>query len=193
MARLDSLELRYSLKAIASNVDAGSVEVLNLVIKNRDVEAQRRYLYSFWAGIDKNPEEAYTRYMEVARAVDETYKSAFGYGFETERGRIFMKYGKPSNVITVENEPSAPPYEIWFYDKVPGDRPQSDVKFLFYNPSLAGGNYQLLHSTCIGEVSNPAWEVELYRDSQSLDNLGVDAVRAGPGINRRAREYFNEL
>jgi hypothetical protein len=30
-----------------------------------------------------------------------------------------MKYGKPDEVITEESEPSAPPYEIWFYTTFP--------------------------------------------------------------------------
>lgn len=195
VADLDSMELRYSLKAIASNVDEASVEVLNLVIAKRGVEAQKRYLFSFWARLHpENPKAAYLKYMEVAKAVDNKYKSGFGYGFETDRGRVFMKYGKPNDVLTVENEPSAPPYEIWFYDRVPSDPPQTNVKFLFYNPSLAGGNYQMLHSTCLGEVQNLQWEVELYRgDSQSMQLLDFEATSVPNGINRRAREYFNDL
>ncbi|MFK7809194.1 MAG: GWxTD domain-containing protein [Saprospiraceae bacterium] len=195
VAKLDSAELRYSLKAIAANVDKSSVASLNAVLSKGDVESQRHFLYGFWARISTDPQKAYEGYMEVARAVDNTYKSGFGHGFESERGRVFMKYGKPSDIITVENEPSAPPYEIWFYEQVPTSPPQSDVRFLFYNPSLAAGNYQLLHSTCRGEQQNPQWEVELYRDdNQSLQNLDIEATRLpGGGINRRAREYFERL
>lgn len=195
VSKLDSAELRYSLKAIASNVDDGSVRVLNTVISKGTVEKMRRYLYSFWSRIDEDPEKAYNRYMEVARAVDKTYKSGFGHGFESDRGRIFMKYGKPSDVVTVENETSAPPYEIWYYDRVPSSPPQSDVKFLFYNPSLAAGNYQLLHSTCRGEAQNPQWEIELYRDdNQIMQGLDNDASRVPTGgLNKRAREYWERL
>ena len=57
--------------------------------------------------------------MEVAKAVDRLYKSGFGYGFETDRGNIFMKYGKPNDIVTVENDPSAPPYEMWVYNDFP--------------------------------------------------------------------------
>ncbi|HHS95097.1 MAG TPA: GWxTD domain-containing protein [Phaeodactylibacter sp.] len=195
VAKLDSAELRYSLKAIAPIVDDASVSVLNAVIRDGDLEAQRRYLHSFWYRIDASfPKAAYEQYMEVARAVDKLYYSGFGYGFESDRGRIFMKYGKPSDIITVENEPSAPPYEIWFYDQVPTSPPQSNVKFLFYNPSLASGNFQLLHSTCRGEIQNVNWEVELYRDdTQALNKTDIDVTSMGKGLNRRAREYFDSL
>lgn len=195
VAKLDSAELRYSLKAIAPHVDGGSVKVLNTIISEGTVETQRRYLYSFWIQMDRDPEGAYLRYMEVARAVDKTYNSGFGYGFESDRGRIFMKYGKPNDVITVENETAAPPYEIWFYVRVPSSPPQSDVKFIFYNPSYAVGSFDLLHSTCRGELENPQWEVELYRgDTQATGGLDGDATSISRGgINKRAREYWEGL
>ncbi|MFT4666166.1 MAG: GWxTD domain-containing protein [Polaribacter sp.] len=195
VAKLDSAELRYSLKAIAAHVGAGSVRVLNNIIREGTAETQRRYLYSFWIQMDRNPEAAYTRYMEVARAVDKTYYSGFGHGFESDRGRIFMKYGKPNDVVTVENETAAPPYEIWFYARVPSSPPQSDVKFIFYNPTYAVGSFEMLHSTCRGELENPQWEVELYRgDRQATGGLDGDATTfPRGGINKRAREFWEGL
>jgi len=195
VADMNAEELRYSLKAIAPIIFDKNVEVLNMVISDNDIEAQRRYLFSFWARLNPNePKVPYDKYMEVARAVDEKYNSAFGHGFESDRGYIFMKYGKPLDIVTVENEPSAPPYEIWIYDQVPSSPPQNNVKFLFYNPSLAGGNYQLLHSTCLGELQNSQWEVELYRnDNDAMNRTDFDSETVGSGFNRRAREYFNDF
>jgi hypothetical protein len=88
-----------------------------------------------------------------------------GYGFETDRGNIFMKYGAPNDVVSVEDEPSAPPYEIWIYYSFPVTA-QFDVKFLFYSPELAN-SYNLLHSTCENEINNPAWEQILYKSALS--------------------------
>ena len=118
--QLDSQELRYSLKAIAMNVKDADVEILNMVIAGRDPDQQRRFLFSFWAGQNpNNPGGAYEKYMEVARAVDKLFHSGFGYGFETDRGYVFMKYGKPNDMVSVDNDPSAPPYEIWVYNEFP--------------------------------------------------------------------------
>ena len=78
------------------------------------------YLYSYWALYNpNNAKAAYDAYMDVARAVDKTYDSGFGYGFESDRGFVFMKYGKPSDVTQVEDETDAPPYEIWSYNDFP--------------------------------------------------------------------------
>ena len=41
------------------------------------------------------PKLQYDAYLNLARAVDKKFNSGFGYGFETDRGRIFMKYGAP--------------------------------------------------------------------------------------------------
>ena len=130
--------------------------------------------------------------MEVAKAVDKFYPSGFGYGFESDRGRVFIKYGRPNDVIKVDNEPSAPPYEIWFYNDFPQTN-QADVKFLFYAPEL-GTNFRLLHSTVRGETNNPQWQLELYKavPNEIRCSNYIDATGVSENLNRRAAEYFNE-
>jgi len=44
---------------------------------------------------------------------------------------------------------------------------------LFYMPSLAHNDYQLLHSTCRGEKNDPGWIYKLYSkrtDANSQNN-----------------------
>ena len=123
------------------------VELVDFMLKNDSISGQRLYLYSFWVQKNpNNPELPYKKYIEVANAVDKKFKSGFRYGFETDRGFIYMKYGQPDDIETREVEPSSPPYEIWVYYDFPQTM-QSNVKFIFYNPHLAPGDYRLLHST----------------------------------------------
>lgn len=197
VSKLSYDELRYSLKAIAPKMNGADNEILNMIIKSQNAEKMRSQLFAYWANKRSlNPKAAYDKYMEVARAVDNKFKSGFGHGFETDRGYIFMKYGKPTNMITVENEAEAPPYEIWFYDTFPFTD-QTNVRFLFYNPSLASGHFLLLHSTARGEVNNPLWVQTLYSDAledaadnNDFNNSGV--VRDGAS-NRNAARYFNDF
>lgn len=196
VSKLDAQELRYSLKAIFPIANDADSELINVLIANRDsLEAQRRYLFTFWVAYSPNePEVAYRNYMEVARAVDQLYNSGFGYGFESDRGNIFMKYGKPDDVLTVETDASAPPYEMWLYNDFPKTR-QTRVKFLFYNPSLATGDFRLLHSTAFGELNNPQWERYLYGDAPE-DIEGRDYISGtnmNDGINRNARRLFEDF
>lgn len=186
---LSEEELKYSLQAIAMNIPDADVEVLNLMLRDKEIVAQRRYLFSYWARFNpNNPEESYKKYMEVARAVDRTYEAGFRHGFESDRGWIFMKYGKPHDVVTVEDEPTAPPYEIWSYNSLPRTG-QRNVRFLFYNPSLATGGYILLHSTARGEINNPGWEQELYRGEPLPAGNNSNNFQ----VNKRARDLFNDF
>jgi hypothetical protein len=104
-----------------------------------------------------------------------------------------LKYGSPDDVIAVDDEPSAPPYEIWFYHSFPVTG-QNDVRFLFYNPSLAGGDYRLLHSTAIGEIRNSRWQQILYSDALSEPAGGdfLDGADVSDNFHRRAVEYFED-
>ena len=131
--------------------------------------------------------------MEVARAVDKEFYSSVGYGFETHRGYMFLKHGKPSSVLSIDNEPDAPPYEIWYYNKIMTTN-QTNVRFIFYNQSLAHNDFWLLHSTCYGERNNPAWEHQLYSSvstEKTANDLHGEEVKRG--WNRQARMYFNQF
>ena len=193
--KMDEQELRYSLKAIASLVEETDGELVNRLVKDRNPKAQRLYLFSFWAQQNpNNPYGAYLEFTKVAKYADNIFKSGFGYGFETDRGRIFIKYGRPSDIVRVEDDPSAPPYEIWSYNDFPKTN-QGIVKFLFFNPSLAAGNFILLHSTARGEINNPRWEVELYGQSpneiQGSDYFG--GTQMGDNTGRRARRLLSDF
>ena len=188
-------ELRYSLKALTPLISATDGELLNLLIKNNDEQALKMFLFSYWTKHNPNqPQIAYEEYMEVARAVDQMFKSGLGYGFETDRGYIYLKYGRPDDIISEWNDPSAPPYEIWSYNEFPQTR-QSNVRFIFYNPALAGGDFVLLHSTARGELNNPQWEVELYRNAPNeIEGSNyIDGTEMQDNFGRQARRRFRDF
>lgn len=183
----DSLD--YDIRAMAPIVYTLDMEVMNALLKKGSSKAKRYFIHRYWttqSGKFAGP--AFHSYMKVARVVDDNYRSGFGYGFETDRGHVFLKYGKPDEVITVEDEPSAPPYEIWFYTTFPATH-QNNVRFLFYNPSLTTNGFELLHSTARGEVNNARWEVDLYRDA-TQETPGVNEKEMGDNVHRNARTYF---
>ncbi len=196
VSSLNKEELKYSLRAIAPLVKDADVEILNYILANKDsLAAQRRFLFTFWA-IESpvDTKSTYDQFMQVARWVDQEFQSGFGYGFETDRGYIFLRYGKPHDIVRVDNDPSAPPYEIWVYENFPRTN-QNRVKFIFYNPSLSPGDFRLLHSTALSELNNPQWEIELYRNApneiQGRDFIGGTEMM--DNINRQARRLFEDL
>ena len=187
-------DLRYHLLGLLPVMQEPALTNLTIVLDMENVNAQRKFIFDYWK--DKSPKYphiAMAKYMKVVDLVHELYDNNVGFGFQTDRGHIFLKYGKPSEVVSVDNEPDAVPYEIWYYHTLSGVTRQTNTRFLFYNPSLAHNDYQLLHSTCIGERNNPAWEVELYRDApESQIGSTIEATQVERGWNRRAREYFDD-
>lgn len=191
VSTMDAAELKYSLLAIQPLLPQRDVEVVNLMLRYDSLRAQKIYLLSFWSKENAvNPKDAYDKYMEVARAVDQQFDSGFRYGFETDRGYVYLKYGRPNDIVRQENEPSAPPYEIWSYDEVKQTN-QNNVRFVFYNPSLAADDYILLHSDVIGERNNPQWQLQLYRSAPSEHSRDfIQGTDVMDNMGRRARQNF---
>lgn len=191
VSNMDAAELKYSLLAIQPLLPQRDVEVVNLMLRYDSLRAQKIYLLSFWSKENAvNPKAAYDKYMEVARAVDQQFDSGFRYGFETDRGYVYLKYGRPNDIVRQENEPSAPPYEIWSYDEVKQTN-QNNVRFVFYNPSLAADDYILLHSDVIGERNNPQWQLQLYRAAPSEHSRDfIQGTDVMDNMGRRARQNF---
>lgn len=193
---LSEENLRYSLRAIAPTIGNDDAETLKNLLKGSDLKGMRYFLFRHFVRRDaNNPEQAYLSYMETAGQVDQKFNTGFGRGFESARGIIYLRYGRPDDLIHVEDDPSAPPYEIWVYYNFPKTN-QKNVKFLFYNPTLAGEDFVLLHSTARGEINNPRWERELYKRNAGEQYQGDnyhDATEMQRNVGRNARTYFEDF
>ncbi len=187
----DSLNFALrSLSPIASSQELHLIQYL--LAENRNSE-KKLMLYQFWyERSNQEPVEAFNHYMLEVNKVNEIYRSGFGYGFESDRGKIYLRYGVPNEVIQEDNDNGAFPYEIWKYAKI-NNTGQTNVKFIFYNPDLAGSNFRLLHCNAIGERYNYKWEIELYKNvkDQFKGKNAIEATEMEGHFNRRAREYFD--
>ncbi len=172
----------YTLKAMLPILNADKSTAANNIIASKDKKQGRYLIWNYWS--DKAGEHGYKEYMKYANIVDTKFRSQVGYGFETDRGYIYLKYGMPSQIFTNENEPSAPPYEFWFYDQIEQGK-QTNIKFIFYMPSLANNDYVLLHSNCRGEKNDPIWFYRLYskRNDSNIRHVRTDQVK----------DFYNKL
>jgi GWxTD domain-containing protein len=193
VAKLTEEELRFAILAIAPKVDRTDGDIISATLANPNRQAHELFLFNYWvSAYPINPQAAFEAYMDIAKAVDETFRSGFRMGIETDRAYIYLKYGRPNDVIKEYNEMDAFPYEIWFYEglEIYG---QTNVKFLFYNPSKASNDFLLLHSNCFGEVQNPRWEIELYKSvsaTQAIGNDPLNSTQVEDNFGRNARRYF---
>lgn len=134
-----------------------------------DVELLKKYMLSFWERRDKvNPEKAWMAYYARVRETIELFSSKIMRGYETERGRVYLQYGQPNSRTQVTNEPSAYPYEIWWYYEYKGQR---NIRFVFYNPDMITNDYQLLHSEALGEPYDPQWRLILFSRTTAFRDI----------------------
>ncbi|MFN0203530.1 MAG: GWxTD domain-containing protein, partial [Bacteroidia bacterium] len=134
------------------------------------------FLYGFWKKREKAEEPVaylWDSHVKKVAFVTQNYKSNLRPGYKTDRGRVFLMYGIPSNLERFPAETGALPYEIWRYDRLGA---QNNVIFIFYDPDLATNEYPLLHSSKYGEVNNPRWRsIILKQNSTHIDYEGQNS------------------
>lgn len=122
-----------------------------------DVNLKREFLFNFWQKFKTNPDTDINEIKnEYQKRIDYS-NDHFGNlsqkeGWKTDRGRVFIIYGKPSDIERNPNSSESYPYEIWTYEELEGG-----AKFIFADFS-GYSNYKLIHSTKRGELNDPNWQ-----------------------------------
>ena len=131
------------------------------------VDGKRRFLRDFWVKRDPTPgtprnEEADRFYAAIAEANRRFREGGAARipGWRTDRGRVFVRYGAPDEVLSRPQAGSTAPYEVWKYTRVRAR------KFAFYDVTRFG-NYVLIWTDERREPSRPNWR----------DLLGPEAVQ----------------
>lgn len=140
-----------------------------------DTTIMRNYLVKYWkdrAADSVNPMKLWMDYLKSVNEVAVLFKCGKQKGYYTDRGRVYLQYGKPNQRSVVANEPNTYPYEIWQYyriiDKTNGQF-FTNRKFIFVNKNIADDCYRLEHSDMKGETNNPRWQYEVLKH----DNNGI--------------------
>ncbi len=167
---------------------------INQTIKS-DTAILRNYLVKYWkdrAADSVNPMKIWMEYLKSVNEVAVLFKCGKQKGYYTDRGRVYLQYGKPNQRTVQSTDQSTYPYEIWQYyritDKTNGQF-FTNRKFLFINKSIADDCYKLEHSDMKGEVNNPRWQYELNKhNSDGIHNPDNNS----PGnSNNQANDLFN--
>ena len=126
-----------------------------------DLGEKRRFLMEFWQVRDPSPgtavnefrDEFYSRLMYA----NERYSIRSREGWDTDRGQVLIKYGRPSAIEPHLYERGLKPYEVWQYNSIPGE---GQAHFVFAD--LNGfGDFELIHATVAGERKMVNWLREL--------------------------------
>jgi GWxTD domain-containing protein len=127
------------------------------VYEGLSVEGKRNYLRQFWQRRDPTPstpaneeQERFYALMNLANADFREGGAGDVPGWRTDRGRIFIRYGKPDEVMQRPQSVTRP-YEVWKYTR---GRPR---KFVFLDQTGLG-HYALIFTDERREASMPNWE-----------------------------------
>ena len=124
--------------------------------KLKGEESKKEFLFDFWNARDNSPStpenEYFYEYLKRIELSNQRYNSMQKQGWKTDRGRIYIIYGEPSEIERYPNQIESRPYEIWHYNEIEGG-----VFFIFAD--LTGfSEYTLVHSTKRGELRDDNWE-----------------------------------
>lgn len=149
-----------------------SVNEVDTYTQLTSLSAKQKFLYRFWSQRDPNPAtQVNERYEEFKKAVDyakRNYKSSLNpQGWNSDRGKILLKYGFPTQIdrkyfSSRMDSVQTYPYEIWYYDNIQGGA-------IFAFVDMRGlENFAQVHSTALGEVNQPNW-FNLYAVKHNSD------------------------
>jgi GWxTD domain-containing protein len=162
-------------------------------IQSNDVKKMQQYIYAYWENRNPaNPKVAWAAYMKEVRKVNKIYPCGGQPGYMSDRGRVYLQYGAPSAAQQVTYEPDSYPYEIWQYYRLQNTSTggyQTNKKFVFYNPTLDGKCFMLLHSDARGEQKDDRWQIDLKKRDNQIFNFDQTTPQSSMGDG--AADLFN--
>ncbi len=164
-------------------------------IVKKDPNLMRSYCVDYWkkeAGDSIDPLKTWYTYYKSVLEANALLKCGKQKGYYTDRGRVYLQYGKPDQRNQINSEANSYPYEIWQYyrifDKTTG-KFFSNKKFIFVNFAIADNCYKLIHSEVRGEINDEKWRFKLVNRSQQTQN--VDDTKPMNTYGNNADENFN--
>jgi len=178
-------ELDEYLAAIRYIATADEERQLDLL---RTFDEKKAFFVRFWErrrnSADAPIDEQWRDYYARIQYANRHFTSRLRKGWQTDRGRVLLKYGPPDDVQSFLTEINAHPYIIWTYNRLNN---QSNVFFVFYDPDLATNEFPLLHSTLAGEVYNANWRLMVMRGK--VPNYSYDPQVTDPGVFKDDKEF----
>ncbi|MDA0710464.1 MAG: GWxTD domain-containing protein [bacterium] len=148
-------QMRYfkDIRHVASEKELAEFEKL-------DGKAQMSFLKSFWSNLDPTPgtplNERLRDHLIWTRYADQNFTSVPGKsGSSTDKGRVYIRYGPPSERDFQTSAAAGKAVDMWIYEK--------SGRYVFVFVDLRGtGIYELVHSTMSGELYNPNWRDTIF-------------------------------
>ncbi len=123
--------------------------------RSNKLPGKRQFFVEFWQKRDPDMStpvnEFYLEVMDRIRFAEKNY-TYLNKGIKSDRGRVLLKYGYPSEIQRSGFSGGTKDHEIWLYEGLRGD-----VMFVFCD-TKGRGYYELIHSNMEGETYNADWK-----------------------------------
>ncbi len=174
-----------SLRPIANNMER---DIMERKLEGMDLPTMKRFFFSFWEKRNPHqPQKEWKKYRKKVVKVDKAFgKNVPKEGYETDRGRVYLKYGPPDHISGRQQDPNSYPYQVWQYYKT---KQFTNRKFVFYDRSLVSTDYELLHSNVPGEVTDRRWRLRLQERNSAMDD--VDRNRGSDHYGKEVDDLFD--
>lgn len=137
------------------------------IFKDLDAEGMKKFLVTFWKDRDPDPStplnEYKQTYYENIQIANNRFSGSFKEGWNTDRGRVLLMYGRPDEIERSPSSLSAKPYEVWHYYSLEGG-----CEFIFADLQ-SFGDYLLLHSTYRNEIKDYNWQDRIIEAGSASD------------------------
>lgn len=165
------------------------------ILDSRDINRMKQYFFAFWSELNPlDPEEEWKSYHTEIKIVNQKYGTRLRKGYMTDRGRVHLVYGRPAFVEARVFEPNLPPYEMWQYNEITSPFALSQVNkfFVFAEFQPSTNDYELLHSTAIGELNNRRWKYQLANGTFGVGG-DIDSDNYSSGFDSYGSRINNNM
>ncbi|MCS7250607.1 MAG: GWxTD domain-containing protein, partial [candidate division WOR-3 bacterium] len=125
--------------------------------ENLNLIGKKKYLDNYFRIFNLDTLKARIEYVNL------NYSHMKKKGIETDRGRIYLKYGEPEKKEVENFGIDIRPYEYWYYS-------QTNYFYLFMD-IYGDGNYLLLYTNDPKEINHPNYEK--YLNYEIMEKLGI--------------------
>ena len=146
-------------------------------LENKNRTNMQNYLIEYWksyAGDSLDPLTVCVQHLKDVKETNAMFKCGKQKGYYTDRGRVYLQYGKPNQRNQVNSSPNTYPYEVWQYYRIYDKTTNhffTNKKFVFANFAIADDCYELLYSDVRGEKIDPNWKFRLVKRMQKQQNV----------------------
>jgi GWxTD domain-containing protein len=157
-------ELYQYLENLKPTSTIKDIKTQENLIEKKDSQLALQYLKNYWQERHPNQTQDYfTNYYHQINQINAQYSTAFLQGIYTDRGRIQLQYGTPTQVVKNIQANAKTPWELWqYYTTKVGQ--QKNVVFIFYNQTLQANDFALLHSNAKSEKKEYNWRTILLQN-----------------------------